>query len=172
MARSVSTAEARKGREVKIGIIVYSMTGHTLSVATRLQEALSAAGHDVHLEPLRVAGPVSLGAADAPLETVPEIAPYDALVLACPVRGGMPAPPMASFLEQITSLEEKRVACLVTGVFPAGWGRNQTLAQVAETCASKGAAVCGSASVWWWSLRRRKQIAAAVDDLAGCLERT
>jgi flavodoxin len=45
VARSVSTAEARKGREVKIGIIVYSMTGHTLAVATRLQEALSAAGH-------------------------------------------------------------------------------------------------------------------------------
>jgi flavodoxin len=149
---------------MKIGIMVYSQTGHTLSVATKLQEALSAAGHEVHLEPVRP------GATDAPLETVPEVAPYDALVFATPVRGGTPAPPMASCLEQIPSLEGKRVACLVTGVFPAGWGRNQTLAQMAETCTSKGATMCGSSSVWWWSLRRRKQIAAAVDDLAHCLE--
>jgi multimeric flavodoxin WrbA len=157
---------------MKIGIMVYSMTGHTLSVATELQEALSVAGQDVHLEQLRVAGPVHLGTTDVPLETVPEIEPYDALVFATPVRGGTPAPPMASYLAQLPSLQGKRVACLVTGVFPAGWGRNQTLAQMAETCTSKGATVCGSASVWWWSLRRRKQIAAAVDDLASCLRRS
>jgi hypothetical protein len=66
----------------------------------------------------------------------------------------------------------KRVACLVTGVFPAGWGRNQTLAQMAETCASKGAAVCGSGSVGWWSLGRRRQITEAVDSLTSCLEQT
>jgi flavodoxin len=170
VARFVSTAEKRKEREVKIGIIVYSMTGHTLAVATKLQEALSTTGHDVHLEPLRAAGPASLGAADAPLETVPEIDLYDALVFATPVRGGTPAPPMVSYLEQITSLEGKRVGCLVTGIFPAGWGRNQTLAQMAETCASKGATICGSGSVGWWSLGRRRQIAEVVDNLAGCLK--
>jgi len=115
---------------------------------------------------------VSLGATDALLETVPEIDLYDALVFATPVRGGTPAPPMASYLEQITSLVGKRVACLVTGVFPAGWGRNQTLAQMAETCASKGAAVCGLGSVGWWSLGRRRQIAVVVDDLASCLGRS
>lgn len=151
---------------MKIGIVVYSMTGHTLSVATKLQETLSAAGHDVRLEQLRVTGPVSLGATDAPLETVPAIDPYDALVFAAPVRGGIPAPPMASYLRQLPSLEEKRVACLVTGVFPAGWGRNQTLAQMAETCTSKGATVCGSGSVGWWSFRRRRQITEVVDRLS------
>jgi len=155
---------------MKIGIIVYSMTGHTLAVATKLQDALSATGHDVHLEPPRVAGPVSLGATDALLETVPEIDLYDALVFATPVRGGTPAPPMASYLEQITSLVGKRVACLVTGVFLAGWGRNQTLTQMVETCASKGATVCSSGSVGWWSLGRRRQIAEVVDNLAGCLK--
>jgi hypothetical protein len=66
----------------------------------------------------------------------------------------------------------KRVACLVTGVFPAGWGRSQTLAQMEETCASKGAAVCGSGSVGWWSLGRRRQITEAVDSLTSCLEQT
>lgn len=159
-----------KGTQVQIEIIVYSMTGHTLSVATKLQEALSATGHDVRLDPLRATGPANSRATDAPLETGPEIGRHDTLVLACPVRGGMPAPPMASYLERITSLEGKRVACLVTGIFPAGWGRNQALAQMVETCASKGAAVCGSASVGWWSLSRRRQIVAVVEDLARCLE--
>ena len=157
---------------MNVGIIVYSQTGHTLSVAVKLQEALSAAGHAVNLEQVKTAGPVRPGAANVTLETQPEIDRYDALVFGSPVHGGVPAPAMASYLEQIASLQGKKVACLVTGVFPAGWGRNQTIAQMVKICESKGATVCGSGSVGWWSLGRRRQIAAVVDDLAGCLGRS
>jgi multimeric flavodoxin WrbA len=153
-------------KDMNIGIIVYSMTGHTLSVAARLSQALSAVGHEVHLEQIEVAGPVSLGATEAALATAPEIDSYDALVLACPVRGGMPAPPMKSYLEHLPSLRGKRVACLVTGAFPAGWGREQTIAQMKAVCESKGATVCGSGSVGWWSLGRKRQISEAMDSLS------
>lgn len=157
---------------MKIGIIVYSQTGHTLSVAVKLKEALSAAGHTVSLEQVETVEPVRMYAANAQLKTKPQIDTYDALVFCAHVQGGALAPPMESYLEQITSLQGKTVACLVTGIFPAGWGRNQTVAQMIETCQSKGATVCGSGSVGWWSLRRRQQIAAVVEDLRGCLERT
>ena len=150
---------------MNVGIIVYSRTGHTLAVAVKLKEKLSAAGHEVTLEQLETVGPLSLGATSAKLKTRPAIDAYEALVFGAPVQGGIPAPPMASYLEQVAPLENKQVACLVTGVFPAGWGRNQTVAQMEEICASKGATVCGSGSVGWWSLGRKRQIAEVVDSL-------
>ena len=92
---------------MKIGMIVYSRTGHTLSVAMKLKEKLSIAGHMVTLEQLETAGPVSLSATSAELETMPAIDAYEALVFGCPVQGGVPAPPMMSFLEQVASLKGK-----------------------------------------------------------------
>jgi NAD(P)H dehydrogenase (quinone) len=147
-------------------MIVYSQTGHTLSVAVKLKEALSAAGHTVNLEQVETVDPVRMYAANPPLKTQPEIDPYNALVFCAPVQGGAPAPAMGSYLKQMTSLQGKKVACLVTGIFPARWGRNQAIAQMVETCSSKGATVCESGSVGWWSLGRRRQIAEVVDRLS------
>jgi hypothetical protein len=143
--------------------MVYSYTGHTLSVTEALQKRLSADGHTVTLERLETVTPLRMSDTMARLKAAPAVDAYDALVLACPVRGGTPAPPMRVYLEGLPSLEGKDVACLVTGVFPAAWGRNQTLAQMREICQAKGAKVRGSASVWWWSVRRRRQIAQTVD---------
>jgi flavodoxin len=152
---------------MNIGLIVYSQTGHTLSVATKLKERLSISGHGVALEQIEALGPVSPDATSVELKTRPAIDAYDALVLGSPVRGGVLPPPMVSYLEQFSSLEGKTVACLVTGFFPAAeWGRNQTIAQMRAICESKGATVCGSASVGWFSLNRQRQISQAVDSLS------
>lgn len=156
---------------MNIGMIVYSRTGNTLSVAEKLEARLSAAGHAVTLKRLEVVGPATLSNEEAPLKTKPAVDPYDALVIACPVRGGIPAPPMMTYLRQVESLQGKEVALLVTGFFPAaGWGRNQTIAQLDQVSESKGATVCGSASVGWFSLTRRRQIARAVDILSDCFK--
>jgi flavodoxin len=151
---------------MEIGIVVYSHTGHTLSVAVKLKEKLSAAGHAVTLEQVEPAGPVSLSARHAELKTKPEIDAYDALVFGSPAWGGVPAAPMTSYLAQVSSLQGKKVVCLVTGLFPPGWGRNQTSAQMQAICKAKGATVCGSGSVGWLSLSRKRQVARVVDRLA------
>jgi len=152
---------------MKIGIVVYSHTGHTPAVAERLQEALSAVGHSVNLERLEAVGPAALAATDVRLKNVPQIDGYEALVLGTAVRGGQPAPAMASYMDQLPSLEGMQAACLATGFFPAQWGRNQTLAKMAEVCTSKGATVCGSGSVRWPSLRRKRRTAEVVEEMAG-----
>ena len=103
---------------MNIGIIVYSQTGHTLSVAMKLEEKLSAAGHVVNLERVEIYGPDRPGATHVSLKTKPSIDAYDALVFGSPVRGGMMPPAMTSYLEQVTSLQGKRVVCLVTHFFP------------------------------------------------------
>jgi len=151
---------------MNIGIIVYSHTGHTLAVAMQLKETLSAAGHAVTLEQLETVIPLQRGDTTAKLKTRPAVSAYDALVFACPVRGGTQAPPMRVYLEELSTLAGKKAACLVTGFLPADWGRNQTLAQMKEMCASKGATVCGTGSVRWSSLDRGRQIAKVVEDLS------
>ena len=150
-----------------IGIIVYSRTGNTLSVAQKLKERLSSAGHAVTLERLEIVGPFNASATSVKLKAVPVIDKYEALVFSTSVQGGVPAPAMRGFLEQLGSLAGKQVVCLVTGFFPvAEWGRNQTVAQMTEICERKGATVSGSGSVGWFSLRRNRQIATVVASLS------
>ena len=117
---------------MNIGIVVYSRTGHTLFVAEKLKDAYLAAGHDVTLEQVETVGPVRPGAGSYRLKTTPEIDTYDALVFGSPVWGGAMAPPMAGYLEQVTSLQGKKVACLATHFFRPGWGGNQTIRQMKE----------------------------------------
>jgi menaquinone-dependent protoporphyrinogen IX oxidase len=155
---------------MNVGIIVYSHSGNTRSVVARLEKALAAAGHAVTVERLEAVEPGSLAGESAALTHMPAVEPYDALVLATPVRGGRPAPPMVRYLERVSSLAGKPVALLVTGFFPVpSWGRDQTRAALEALCAAKGTSVRGSAGVGWFSLRRRRQIAAAVARLCELL---
>jgi flavodoxin len=61
-----------------IGIIIYSLGGNTISVATQLKERLSTAGHDVMLKRIETVGPASLRTEDAPLKSKPALDAYDA----------------------------------------------------------------------------------------------
>lgn len=95
-------------KEMNIGIIVYSRTGHTLSVAMKLKEGLSTAGHMVNLERVEVLGPDELGATDVQLKTKPETDPYDGLVFGSPVRGGTMPPAMTRYLDRLCRWRAKK----------------------------------------------------------------
>jgi flavodoxin len=154
---------------MKIGIIVYSHTGHTLSVATKLKERLSANGCAVNLEQVETIGPARPGATYVQLKTKPKVETYDALVFGSPVQGGTMPPAMARYLEQVTSLQGKKVACLVTHFFPPEWGANQTISQMKAICESKGATVCGWGDVGWPRLGLKRRVAGVVDHLESVL---
>lgn len=89
---------------MNIGIIVYSHTGHTLSVAQALRKAFVDDGHDVTLEQLETVEPLRMADTTAELKFAPAVDGYDALVLACPVHGGTPAPPMRVYLDGLATL--------------------------------------------------------------------
>ena len=151
---------------MKIGIIVYSQTGNTLSVATKLAESLSAAGHSAVLEQVKVVGERKPGTKDFKLETLPSVDPYDVLVFGSAVEAFSLSPVMRGYLGQIASLQKKRVACLVTQAFPYPWlGGNRAVRQMRRLCESKGATVCGSGVVNWMRSRREERIAGVVDRL-------
>ena len=65
---------------MNIGIIIHSQTGNTNSVALRLQEKLSAAGHNSVIEQLRIVGEFKPGSQNIQFQSLPEIEQYDAIV--------------------------------------------------------------------------------------------
>jgi len=156
---------------MNIGIIVHSETGNTHSVAMKLKEKLAAAGHAVSIERLKVVGEFKAGVKDLPLETVPDAGQYDALVFGAPVQGFSLSAVMTGYLERIASLQDKRVACLVTEAFPYPWmGGNRAIRQMRKICESKGAAVCGAGIVNWMNARREQQIVQVTDRLSGAFQ--
>jgi flavodoxin len=150
-----------------IGMIVYSQTGNTYSVAMKLKEKLSAAGHSVTLERIEVIGEVAPGQA-AQFKTVPDAEKYDTLVFASPVQAFSLCQAMVDYLKRVASLQGKKVALLVTEAFPYPWmGGNRAVRQMKKACESKGATVCGSGIVNWMKRRREQQIVEVVDRLSG-----
>ena len=152
---------------MNIGIIVYSWSGNTLSVAEKLQEKLSAAGHSAALEQVSVVGERKRGDRAFELETLPSVDPYDAVVFGSAVEAFSLSPVLTAYLKQIESLQGKKVACLVTQAFPyPQMGGNRAIRQMRKLCQSKGATVVGSGVVNWAKSRRDQTTATAVDRLS------
>ncbi len=150
---------------MKIGIIVYSVSGHTLDAAQHLRDHLVAADYSVSLERLELVGPQRVNNEQAALKSNPLLANYDVVVLCTPVRGGTMAPPMRRFLEQLPALKDHRFALLVTHFFRPAWGADQTIAALRNACEARGARVIGAASVRWSGIDRAGQLKQALDTL-------
>lgn len=151
---------------MKIGIIVYSQTGNTYSVAQKLQENLIRVGQSVDIERLIPEDEKQNDANKVRLKAIPDISKYDALILGNPVQGFSISPILAAFLSNIASLKSKKVAIMVTQFLPfPQMGGNQAIAKIKNICESKGAVVCGTGVVNWSSRRREKMITEVVDKL-------
>lgn len=153
---------------MKVGIVVYSQTGNTHTVAQKLKEKFIAAGHSAEVEQVTVTGNTSPGSKDFQLVTIPNTSSYDALVFAAPVQAFSLSPVMAAYLKQIQSLQDKKIACYVTKQLPRKWtGGNQAIGKIKRICESKGGTVCGSEIINWNS-NREQIIDECVDNLV-CL---
>ncbi len=143
---------------MKIGIIVHSHTGNTLSVAQKLQEELVKKGHAVDLEHIKVAGGETPGDMNFQLEDPPEVSGYDAVIFGAPVRGFSISPVIAAYLQQIPTLENKKVVCYVTKQLPSKWtGGNKAVRGMTGICQDKGATVLGTGIISWKSKDKEKQ---------------
>lgn len=98
---------------MNIGIVIYSQTGNTLSVAERLRDRLTEEGHTSAIERVTVEGEVKPGT-PVQLTACPDPAGYDAVVFASPVQGFSLALAMKAYLEQVGGLSGKPVALYIT----------------------------------------------------------
>jgi flavodoxin len=135
---------------MKIGIIVHSQTNNTYYVVQKLSEKLSEAGNKVEIEKVNMVGGNKPQGKDIQIENPPEVSGYDALIFGSPVHAFSLAPAMKTYLDQISSLQDKNVACFVTKSLPFNWtGGNQAIDKMKKICESKGATIVGTDIVVW-----------------------
>jgi NAD(P)H dehydrogenase (quinone) len=146
---------------MKIGIIVHSFTGHTYSVAEKVQASLLQAGHSAEIERITVQGGEQPSDKQFMIENAPEAGKYDALIFGAPVRAFSISPVIAAYLEQLSSLNGKKVACFVTKHLNTTWtGGNRAISGMKSICESKGGVVAGTGIILWTSKNRDSDIDA------------
>ena len=150
-----------------VGMLVSSQPGNTLSVANRLREKLRGAGHSVALETVALTGERKAGTREFQLAPLPDLKPYEPLIVGSPVEAFSLSPVMAKALREIGSLEKKKVLCLITQGFPYPWlGGHRAARQMRRLCEAKGGVVRGEAVVNWVKKDLDRRVTAAVDKLA------
>ncbi len=155
-----------------IGILVHSETGHTLSVAQRIEKKLTEKGHSCRIEQISAVGetPQSSGQVPSPIrfDAPPDAASYDAVILGAPVWGFSLSKVMAAYMAQSSGLSGKKVGCFVTQQLPSPFfGGNHAIRQMKSACQAKGASVYASGGVNWSNPRREGQIDSLVESFAG-----
>lgn len=147
---------------MKIGIIVYSYSGNTLSVAQRIEQALRSAGHIVSLEMIEPVGGDPNSPAPVELKSAPDINPYDTIIFASPVQAFNLARVMKLYLSELPSHTDKKAYCFVTQHLKKKWmGGKRAVKQISKACKEKGLDIISSGIINWSSRERDQQI----DDL-------
>lgn len=147
---------------MRVGIIVHSATGNTLSVAEKLKTELTELGHVVSLERVAAANDLEPEIQKIQLHATPDASAYDVLVFGAPVRGLSFSPVMQAYLATIASLQGKQVGCFVTQAFPLpSMGGNRAIRQALDICQAKGAEIYGTGIINWLGAARRERLIAS-----------
>jgi NAD(P)H dehydrogenase (quinone) len=154
---------------MKIGIILYSSTGHTRTVAYRLVSSLSNNGHQVEIVPLEPDSEMNFTVEHVELKRIPDVSKFNALVLASPVIGDHINAPMASFLEASPPLEGKKIILMATHFFPHAWGCRQMFRAMRTHHALIGSEVIGQGDVIWLGFNRRRRTDKMVEHLTSLI---
>jgi flavodoxin len=151
---------------MKIGIIVYSRTGNTLSVAEKLKGELTAAGHSAILEKVKAVNE-DPSAKSIQLKTIPDTSAYDVLIFGAPVQAFSLSAIMKAYLSQLSSLKGKKVCCFVTQHFPYSWmGGNHSIKQMRKICQDKEGKIFETGIVNWSHKERESRITQVIEKLS------
>lgn len=152
---------------MNIGIIVYSQTGNTKSVAEQLKDKLNAKGHSAVIEEVVPAGEVSPGMKEVTFTSKPDVEAYDAVIFGAPVQAFSLAAAMKAYMRQIGSLQGKKAACFVTKQLRGKWtGGNGAVKQLCKFCEASGGMVAGTGIIIWSSKEKEQMIENTVEELS------
>ena len=152
---------------MKIGIIVHSHTGNTLSVAQKLKDMLILAGHSVDLEEVIAVNEDPNAGLSVELKTIPDTSMYDVLIFGAPIRALSLSPVMKRYLSGVEWLEGKKIGCFVTQFFPYEWmGGKNGISQMQELCKAKEGNVFATGIVNWSNSKRDMKINMVLEKLS------
>lgn len=151
---------------MNIGIIIFSRTGNTLSVAEKLLEACIAAGHTAVIARVTAEDENTNAKGPVQLKTAPDPTRFDAVIFGAPVQAFSLSPIMKAYLAQVPRISGKKVCCFVTQHFPKPWmGGKQAIRQMRNLCRIKGTDITETGIVNWTSKSREEQIGDVVSKL-------
>ncbi len=155
---------------MKIGIIIHSVTGNTLSVGEKIREALIAKGFETALERVIAADEKNPGPNPALLNK-PETQPYDMIIFGAPVHGFTLSRAMQAYMSQLSGLENKKVRCFVTQQLTKPWlGGNRAIRKMTQLCSGCGVGVGETGIVHWSSRQREEQIGDLAEVMSNKLQ--
>lgn len=151
---------------MKIGIIVHSKTGNTLSVAQKIKQELLNAGHSVNLEQVTAVDEDAAAQGKVQLKNIPDVSNYDAVIFGAPVHAFSLSNAMKEYFSKTASLSGKKVSCFVTQQFPYAWmGGNRAVGQMRKACETKGTSVLATGIANWSHKQRETKISDMVRKL-------
>ncbi|TJX12782.1 flavodoxin family protein [Tissierella creatinini] len=150
------------GYRMKIAIVVNSITGNTLLVAEKLKEKFQTMNNEVEIKRIAPTCKEPVSGSDLKnivLKDIPELSPYDLIILAGPVHAFSISAVIKEYVKQSQTLKGKNVMIYVTHAFPFNWlGGNHAISQLKSECESKGANVIKTGIVSWANNKREAGI--------------
>ncbi|BBE31630.1 hypothetical protein OSSY52_17710 [Tepiditoga spiralis] len=141
---------------MNIGIVFYSKTGNTRSIIERLEKELKKNDHMVKVFSIKE---------DQSFEKI-DIEKYDAFIFGTPVHAFSVSEPMKNYLNQISTLKDKKIFFIATQALPYEWmGGKRTIKQMKKICESKDGIICESGIINWPNSNRDKKIIKVINKL-------
>lgn len=143
---------------MKIGIILFSETGNTYSVAKKIKEHLK--NKDVTIEKVAIQR-LSSDRSHFNFTYEPCVKDYDLIIFGAFTEGFMLTPVMKEYLSK-QDLTNKKTMAFITHFFPFAWmGGTNSLKQMTNLLETKGSKILSTGVINWKSSKRIKDI----DDL-------
>ena len=155
---------------MKIGIIVYSKTGNTYSVAAKIRDVLQTKGAEVTLE--RFMAETAAGS-NKPIGLTyrPMCGGYDTLIFGAPVQAFSLDPAMKMYFDEIFDLEKVPTGIFITEQLKKAWmGGNRAARQLTALLKRKGNTPINLGLVNWSSEQKESQIDAIVERCVKMIE--
>jgi flavodoxin len=135
---------------MNVGIMVYSKTGNTLSVAEKLKERLEKEGHFINIKKIEPVNSAITDPNKINIKNIPNLAEYDILIFGSPVHGFTLAPVFKAYLQKLSSLKGKRVFCYVTKALPTkNFGGNKAIDIMEQSILSHGGLLENAEIINW-----------------------
>jgi len=152
---------------MKIGILIYSHSGNTLSVAEKIKEEIKKRNLDATIERITLVNDDPQSPQPAVLKNIPNIDEYDKLIIGAPINGFSLCKAMRLYLENHAKLKSKEINCFVTQHFKHSFlGGNRGIKQVTSFCNNQNSTVKNTSIIHWSSNNREEEIVTAVDLMA------
>lgn len=117
---------------MKVGIIIYSQSGHTASFARAIAEHLREAGVETDIKLLRCRGIPKPWTRNIELRRIPDITEYDVILFGAPVWAFNASGVILAFFQTIDSLKGKKALPFVTHGLPVKFGPKRALKKMSK----------------------------------------